>query len=289
MGLKSQVASRNTRLAPTPQPTLLFLHVPKTGGISLSTLLAERFSPQEVFHVVSRSGSSPTFGGQTGSCEDLRTLLTPQRRQLRCIVGHFHFAEALHESLERPTSYITLIRDPIDRIQSQLRSSIEWSARRDGGHQEPVDLPLPAFVRIASTITKLVFYAVAIIPIQSTRKPERAKENLRAHFGIVGTTERYEDFLRVLGGTLGWADVRSIRLNTSNNGHHRPLTLADRAWLIERNQADLELHQFATQLLDDQMAHLSKQGLLPEMGPIKNWRRTQARKAMPPGDFDLQR
>jgi hypothetical protein len=101
-------------------PTLLFLHVPKTGGVSLSTALVERFSRQQVFHVVSRGGASPRFGALQGSCEDLRSLPEPTRAQLRCIVGHFHLTEELHSTLSGPFFYLTLIRDPIARIGSQL-------------------------------------------------------------------------------------------------------------------------------------------------------------------------
>ena len=92
---------------------ILFLHLPKTGGISLSTALVERFPKSAVYHVVGKLGRPPALSPHQGTCSEFRALPVAQRARFGCIVGHFHLAEALHEAIPGPARYVTLLRDPV--------------------------------------------------------------------------------------------------------------------------------------------------------------------------------
>jgi hypothetical protein len=85
---------------------------------------------------------------------------------------------------------------------------------------------------------------------------ERAKDNLRRHFTVVGVTERFDETLVLLKRVFGWRkDLLYYPKNT------RPDRLAidsiapaTRDSLLGWNELDLELYAFANRLLDERIA-----------------------------------
>jgi hypothetical protein len=243
--------------------TLLFLHLPKTGGVSLSTALAERFPKRVVFHVVGRVGRPPTLSPHQGTIADFRELSETDRARFRCVIGHFHLAEALHEVIPGPARYLTVLRDPIERIASQLG---QFNRMVAAGEMPSVDRPvgLSRFSElrpqsVANHQTRFLCgggYASR----SETENLARAKENLRERFSVVGTTERFEETIRAVGATYGWASFRVRRLNSANEGGGVSFSPSERSWLHRLNRMDTELHAFAGQLLDERLAALEATG-----------------------------
>jgi hypothetical protein len=246
---------------------LIFLHIPKTGGVSLSTTLAARFPSDQVFHIVSGGGASPRFSALHGSCDDLRRQTDAARSRLRCVLGHFHLAEAVHEALPAPWGYVTILRDPVSRVTSQLAQFNRMVRAGDmPGHDAPVGLATFAALRPNSVDNHQTrFLCGGGYPDRSGEENlARAKENLRRWFRVVGTTERYDDTLRVLQGAYGWEGLQPARLNATRRRERTPLTGEEVAWLRARNAWDLALHAFAGELLEARMAQLAAEGRLPE-------------------------
>ena len=83
----------------------------------------------------------------------------------------------------------------------------------------------------------------------------RAKSNIRQHFSLVGTAERFEDTLRVAAGVLGWStQPETVRLLV-NEGRQpsSSITSITREAILERNALDLELYSFANEWLNDRL------------------------------------
>jgi hypothetical protein len=82
---------------------------------------------------------------------------------------------------------------------------------------------------------------------------ERVKENLTAHFPIIGMTERLNETLLLLAERYGWdwRDLLYSRRNVGKYKRSRKEVPPDVIALIrKRNQLDLALYQFARQQIE---------------------------------------
>ncbi len=82
---------------------------------------------------------------------------------------------------------------------------------------------------------------------------DQAKENLRSHFAVVGTTERFNETLVLLKRRLGWnKEIVSYPRNATAG---RPASASLPPETIRairlRNELDFELWEFASQLMDE--------------------------------------
>lgn len=82
---------------------LVFLHIPKTAGVSMHHLLSRHFGSSYFRH----SQTAGTY------IEDLTEV---QIAKLRCLSGHLRYG--IHNKLGRDGCYFTVVRDPVDRLVS---------------------------------------------------------------------------------------------------------------------------------------------------------------------------
>src|SRR5258707_12286863 len=87
---------------------LLFLHVHKTAGTTLHRIIEREYNP---FHIYTIEG-----GRVEWSIDHLKKLPEWRRAALRVVKGHMSFG--LHEFLPQPSTYITFLRDPVERCIS---------------------------------------------------------------------------------------------------------------------------------------------------------------------------
>src|SRR5262245_16000780 len=105
-----------------PEEIILYLHIPKTGGKTLENCIYAQWSSQD--YVCDESGYFHAgiyyypfeffYDENFQIPEDSIKLLG--RDDLRAIMGHFFFG--IHRHINGPASYVTLLRNPVDRIQS---------------------------------------------------------------------------------------------------------------------------------------------------------------------------
>lgn len=90
---------------------LIYLHIPKTGGTTLHSVLSQRYSRDATFRYV-----GPDAEGA------FRQLSQARQQSIKLMRGHFPFG--LHKLIERPSFYVTFLRDPIDRVVSLYYNGI---------------------------------------------------------------------------------------------------------------------------------------------------------------------
>ncbi|WP_296696973.1 sulfotransferase family 2 domain-containing protein [Thiocapsa sp. UBA6158] len=88
--------------------TLLFIHIPKTAGTSVRVLLQDWLEPEELVLL---------YGESPGILEsEFRAWSDEEKVKVRLGYGHFHYG--LHEALPQHSKYVTLMREPVDRVLS---------------------------------------------------------------------------------------------------------------------------------------------------------------------------
>ncbi|HEV2762321.1 MAG TPA: polyhydroxyalkanoic acid system family protein [Pyrinomonadaceae bacterium] len=234
-------------------PTVLFLHIPKAGGQTLGEYVYNqcRAAEKREDDLLDAGVAYLNFGffQEPGLPvpEHVQRLLA--RGDLRAVVGHFSFG--LHGHVARPSTYITILRDPVDRVASlyyylKLRETMsleEFAAR-------------PPFREVENDQTRRL---AGQDPAQGPCTAETlraAKENLRRHFAVAGTTERFDETLILLKRRLGWD--REVISYPQNVNAARPPKTALSPEAVEavrrRNELDFELWRYATELLEESIA-----------------------------------
>ncbi len=237
--------------------TLIFLHVPKTAGVSISRTIIRQFSEDEVYHVRSPAHErAPVFSKDHGTIDDFRRFPEARRRRYRLILGHMHFG--FHAHVPGPCAYVTVLRDPVERLLShfgQYRRMIE-------NNELPGGEGFSSFEKFCKTKRNATdnhqTRFLCGVDFDSHARPEnleRAKEHLRKHFRVVGTMERFDETVRVLHQAYGWPDLAHFRDNVGRGRLRREAVDSEfLAYLEDLNSLDRELHALANSLLDAAIA-----------------------------------
>jgi Galactose-3-O-sulfotransferase len=227
--------------AATVEEAVIFLHVPKTAGTTLNRLIEWEYPLFEMYSI------DPVFFRWSAS--HLWRLPSRRLKKTRMFKGHMLFG--LHKILPQPATYITVLRDPIDRVISAfyfMRSytlhPLYWKFRREKWTiedfvrrlpRENVQCKILAGAEYNSPCTDVIF--------------EQAKENLLGHFSVVGLSERFEESLALMKLRFGW---RLRCYSSFNVTRARPkkhdLSQATLDLLVAKNSFDVALYEFAVSM-----------------------------------------
>jgi hypothetical protein len=90
---------------------MLFMHIPKTAGTSLRVALESAYPGGERMYLY-----PPADLDGAVAPRDFRSLPEDERHRPSLIVGHFGFG--VHQHARQPARYVTMLRDPLDRVVS---------------------------------------------------------------------------------------------------------------------------------------------------------------------------
>jgi hypothetical protein len=243
----------------THDPTFFFLHVMKTGGTSLRHHIRDNFGDDRIDPPrPTRMPDTTTTSNRVGydSLDRLRALTPERRAQVRVYMGHFPFVAT--ELVEHDVT-LTLLRNPVDRTVSVLRHmQREEPAKRGLSLEEIYDDPWRFAMLIHDYQAKM--FALSWddnLPDQAhlagldidDRRLQRAKENL-ASVDVVGVQDRFEELTAELHHRFGWRFVADHRHREASGSVDAPHSLRRR--IAADNAADMDLYQFALQLIDQQ-------------------------------------
>ena len=186
--------------------TLIFLHIPKAAGITLREIIQKQYGPQYVATI-----SAP----DEEVYQEVKSLVLEERQNLKVIQGHMPFG--IHQLIKQPSTYITMLREPIDRIISFYYYVLQSP---DNGHYHAVTtlgLSLADYIqsglledngqtrRIAGLVQPLRRSVGSRPKVKCTRETfEIAKRNLEEHFSVVGIVEMFYESLWMIKKEFGW-------------------------------------------------------------------------------------
>jgi Sulfotransferase family len=251
-----------------------FVHIRKTAGGALRRRMINHFGERAVYPTRGLDGTDPVT--LMLSVDHLRERLAARGDQIKVITGHFPLCAT--EMIDGRFTTLTLLRDPVERTLSSLRNerqnnpaagqmSLEQIYDAAGEFIEltqnrmtkalaltPAELEHPSVWALTALSTREVARALELTADPETPFPEftrthleRAKERL-AEIDAFGLQEYFEDFCNELTARFGWDLGEPVRANTT-----APLEVSDgfRARIAEDNALDLELYEFAQDLLRD--------------------------------------
>jgi len=102
------------------EDALIFLHIPKTAGITFRRIVTQQYD-LSAHHQIDGEHIEDSVAAFKG-------LPETRRANVRLLTGHMPFG--LHQFLPRRARYITLLRDPIERVIQELWANV---ARGAGG------------------------------------------------------------------------------------------------------------------------------------------------------------
>src|SRR6266700_694198 len=196
----------------TPSQTVIFLHIPKTGGSTFHKILERNFARNQIL----------TFDGRRhrDEIERFAKLAEPQRARYRLIKGHLFFG--FHRFVPGNSTYVTFLREPVARalsFYSYARSHSDHYLYRPLTEEQ---LGLRTLRELGTTPELFNHQTRMIAGDQSNLdRPldrsalERAKQNLQANFCFVGLTEEFAASLVLLSHTFGWSWPFYVKRNVS--------------------------------------------------------------------------
>jgi len=250
--------------------TLYFLHIPKTAGTTLITILDKYYKPESIL--------------KAHSWNELLPQLPLDFSKYRFVRGHFGYS--IVRLIPKNPTCITMLRDPIElmisayKMLSRQKDDIErfhiptdknLSELIEGPYLEGLKNPQTHWLVIEQDILKrteslnknqLQNYRPKedenLLPKISYEKFLKIAKKRISKFAFVGIVEKMEESLFLLNYTFGWKPIRNtVKENISIDSN---IKLTDKAMkkLTKITKIDQKLYKYATNIFEEKYSKMVK-------------------------------
>jgi len=210
----SQWFNRNS---PVDQPALpdpgtidSFIHVPKTGGSTLRTVLARQYG---VGSIVYCEPSSPNWPKGVSVLDFIKAEMA--KRRLGLITGHF--ALGVHEYTRRPVRYFSMVRDPLERELSNYYYAYSYKAHplREAIISGSLSFETYLDRLLRNDHASQGHLLSGLYPVRGGDPAMAANHNICESLSAFGVVERFDESLLFFGKQLGWRPPLYVRRNVT--------------------------------------------------------------------------
>lgn len=226
---------------------LIFLHIPKTAGMSLRHIIARQYIGQPIY----------VFGSDNRrELQAFMAMSQAERDAYPCIMGHIRYG--VHHLWSDPATYITMLRDPVERTISNYYYIQRHAHHARNAHYQNVSLL--EYAQKETRGERLTRWLVGFRPdgvgeMYGDDHPlppdalEIAKDHLRTHFSVIGLVEEFDKTLLLAQKALGWRNIYYARRNV-NEGRPRREQVSPEVMehLRQNSEPDASLYQYAKTL-----------------------------------------
>ncbi len=261
--------------APYSNHSLVFLHIAKTGGETLYTIIEKNYPASKVYRI-------DPFDTAL-AIEQFKQLPSDVRNTYNALVGHV--GVGIHEYLSQPAVYISLLRDPIDRCLSSYfyikNGLISAGLEQEHPlHERVSQMGVEEYLESGiwtgddNGHTRALARLEEDVPYRQLTNLhlEHAKKNLSLFFPVLGFIDQYDDFLKLLQAAFGWENIQYQRVNVNKKRPPKDALSAAELNIVKKyNELDLELFAFARTLYWDRINELAeavKSNLIKEHAPL---------------------
>jgi hypothetical protein len=248
---------------PETPDVLIHMHIPKTGGTSLNSMVQHGFRNDEVSDtmVIGSENYNGLGLAPYESCRERFASYSPyQFRRIRYVTGHLPMG--LHCAFDRPAKYFSVIRHPVDRVISDFFFRIQENEPylKEGG-----PLTFEEYVESRNDVY-LCDYQVRVISGSAELEPERrpigmqtpgrtverhhlelAKANIENHFLTIAPLENLTQVALLIRSVYGWS-MRRLLTEYKHRTNRRPrihdISTGTLKIIEECNPHDLELYEW---------------------------------------------
>lgn len=229
--------------------TVVFLHIPKTGGVTLNSILYKQVNDDLIFEEVQWRWN------------EFFSLDEYTRSSYRYYTGHVRFG--IHEHIPGDVKYITMMREPIERMISTyyyIRSrpshemhelSLRYSFKDFLKHYfEERENTEPQLRRVAGLPRGFPNSEITDFHLN------QAIKNLQEHFLVAGLTERFDETIMLMKQALGWKPPLYAKKNVTKERTTADVLPDDVVQYASDNlKYEFRLYEYLNRQLDNEMEH----------------------------------
>lgn len=242
---------------PYPDHTLIFMHIPKAGGMSMRQVMARQVigQPAYLFNTLN-----------TYSIDRFVEKPQAERDALRYVGGHIQFG--VHRFINNPSVYVTMFRDPREHLISfyyffrKTPSAWAYDLIKDKSFEE--------FLQMRRMQTIQLNYTVGFdeephpehggigakrnysLPVEE--RIALAEQNIRQHYGAIGLTDRFDESMVIMRQRMGWKNVHYLYKHY-NKGRPRGEETGDIKAMVEHYaQPDIQFYERMKAIYAEQRA-----------------------------------
>jgi len=249
---------------------LIFLHIPKAAGQTLRNILRREYLFTSLFNsiflknkIIFLPVDTPKFissGISKEPIKHLESLNNKEKKNVKVLTGHFCYG--VHKYFNKKAKYITILRNPIDRIISLYYYILRTKEHHLHDYLVDEKISLRDFVRngITTEVDNVQTRLLAgmhshDVGFGQVKKEmlEDAKRNLKTEFEVVGISEEFIRSFVLMREKLKWNTFLFLNRNVSPKQTIKDDISIETINLIKKsNKYDIELYEFGKSLFIQQ-------------------------------------